>query len=120
MPQSNKSNYVSREQIDQAKRIDLLTYLQSFEPQELVHLRGGIYCTKTHDSLKISHGKWCWWSRHLGGKTALDYLIKVRGMEFTDAVRMLCSTNQCLPPVSAALKLDMPRRLRTAQGQQRQ
>jgi hypothetical protein len=106
----NMKKYVSKHQIEYAKRIDLLFYLQTFEPQELVHLRGDTYCTKTHDSLKISHGKWCWWSRHIGGKTALDYLVKVRSMEFTDAVRLLNGTGQCLPPVAPTQKLDMPRR----------
>ena len=24
---------------------------------------GNVYCTKTHDSLRISNGKWCWFSR---------------------------------------------------------
>lgn len=46
--------------VDQVRRIDLLTYLQTYEPQELVHFSGHTYCTKTHDSLKISNGKWCW------------------------------------------------------------
>lgn len=30
--------YVTREMIDRAKEMDLLTYLQTYEPQELVHL----------------------------------------------------------------------------------
>ena len=68
--------YVSPEEIEQAKQIDLLTYLQYYEPQELVHVSGGTYCTRDHDSLKISNGKWNWFSRGVGGKTALDYLHK--------------------------------------------
>lgn len=70
--------YVTREMIDRAKKMDLLTYLQTYEPQELVHFGGNTYCTREHDSLKISNGKWCWFSRGIGGKTALDYLIKVK------------------------------------------
>lgn len=58
--------------------MDLLTYLQNYEPQELIHVSGGTYCTREHDSLKISNGKWNWFSRGIGGKTALDYLIKVK------------------------------------------
>ena len=69
--------YVTREMIDRAKEMDLLTYLQTYEPQELVHFGSSTYCTREHDSLKISNGKWCWFSRGIGGKTALDYLIKV-------------------------------------------
>ena len=82
--------YITKEQIAKAKQIDLLTYFQTFEPQELVHVQGDVYSTRAHDSLKISNGKWCWWSRHIGGRSALDYLIKVRNMAFTDAVKYLC------------------------------
>ena len=38
--------------------IYLLTYLRRFEPEELVHIGGDTYATRTHDSLKISNGKW--------------------------------------------------------------
>ena len=31
-----------------------------------------MYCTAEHDSLKISNGKWYWWSRGFGGYSALD------------------------------------------------
>ena len=40
--------YYTEKQIDQARSIDLLTYLQSFEPTELVHVRGNTYCTREH------------------------------------------------------------------------
>ena len=55
--------YVSKEQLTAAREVDLLTYLRCFEPQELVHISGSTYATRTHDSLKISNGKWFWWSR---------------------------------------------------------
>ena len=90
-------SYVTREQIAKAKQMDLLTYLQKFEPQELVRVQGDVYSTRTHDSLKISNGKWCWWSRHIGGRSALDFLIKVRGMAFTDAVKCLCKCTGNVP-----------------------
>ena len=53
--------------------MDLLTYLRNYEPHELVHFGGSTYCTREHDSLKISNGKWCWFSRGIGGTLALDY-----------------------------------------------
>lgn len=71
--------YFTSEDIQQAKQLDLLTYLQIYEPDQLVKVSGDTYCTKEHDSLKISNGKWHWFSRQIGGKTALDYLVKVRG-----------------------------------------
>ena len=70
---------VTAEQIRQAKQMDLLTYLQSYEPDNLKKISHNTWCTKEHDSLKISNGKWHWFSRHIGGTTALDYLIKVKG-----------------------------------------
>ena len=63
--------YVDPEIIAEVKRVDLLTYLQEREPDELVRISPGVYCTKEHDSLKISNGKWFWWSRDLGGRSAL-------------------------------------------------
>lgn len=79
--------YIAPEVILEAKQIDLLTYLQACEPSQLVRVSGNTYCTKEHDSLKISNGKWMWWSRGIGGKTALDYLIKVQGYGFLEAVQ---------------------------------
>ena len=66
--------YIPPEVVAQAREMDLLTYLRTYEPQELVHFGGGTYCTREHDSLKISNGKWCWFSRGIGGYSALDYL----------------------------------------------
>ena len=67
--------YIPPEVVEQARQIDLLTYLQSCEPQELVRISGNNYTTRTHDSLKISNGKWMWWSQRIGGYNALDYLV---------------------------------------------
>ena len=80
---------VTPEEIRRAKEMDLLTYLRNFEPQELVHLGGSNYCTRTHDSLKISDGMWMWFSRGFGGRSALDYLIKVKKYSFVEAVNIL-------------------------------
>ena len=65
--------YYAKEEIARAREVDLLTYLQRCEPNELVHVGGNVYSTRTHDSLKISNGMWCWWSRGIGGKTALRH-----------------------------------------------
>ena len=81
--------YIAPEVITEAKRMDLLTYLREYEPGELVKFSSNTYTTRTHDSLKISNGKWMWWSRGIGGKSALDYLIKVRGMDFVGAVQTI-------------------------------
>lgn len=81
---------VTKEQIARSKEWDLLSYLRTYEPQELKKCGRNEYCTISHDSLKISNGRWHWHSRGIGGKTALDYLIKVQGMDFIPAVETLC------------------------------
>ena len=48
--------YIPPEVVAQAREMDLLTYLRTYEPQELVHFGGSTYCTREHDSLKISNG----------------------------------------------------------------
>ncbi len=81
---------VTKEQIAKAKEWDLLSYLQVYEPGELKRCGNQEYQTITHSSLKISNGKWHWHSRGIGGRTALDYLIKVQGIDFVTAVKTLC------------------------------
>jgi hypothetical protein len=81
------SKYVSPDELKKARECDLLTYLQNTSPQELVELRHGVYCLRSHDSLKISNGKWYWWSRGVGGRSAIDYLIASEGLTLVEAVQ---------------------------------
>ena len=78
--------YYSKEEIEEAKKLDLYNYLKIYEPDELVHVSKNTYCTKTHDSLRISNGMWYWFSKGIGGKSAVDYLIKVNGYSFIEAI----------------------------------
>ena len=64
--------FIPPETIEKARQVDLLTYLRACEPDELVHISGDHYCIREHDSLKISNGKWYWFSRGFGGYNALD------------------------------------------------
>jgi hypothetical protein len=80
---------VSAEKVKLAKEVDLLTYLQHNEPHELMKSSPSEYRTVTNSSLVISNGLWYWHKGQVGGKTALDYLIKVRGMGFVEAVEMV-------------------------------
>ena len=93
--------YIPPEAVAKAREMDLLTYLKNYEPQELVHFGGNTYCTREHDSLKISNGKWYWFSRGIGGYSALDYLIKVKEMPFLTAVETIVGQSAVLAPVHA-------------------
>ena len=93
--------FYNQEEIEKAREVDLFTYLQACEPQELVHVSGNVYCTREHDSLRISNGKWCWFSRGIGGFSALDYLIKVKGCSFMEAMESIVG-RAAIPPPSLA------------------
>lgn len=92
--------WIDDEQVKLAREVDLLSYLQASEPHELLPPKNGEYRTVTHGSLVISNGKWIWNKYKMGGTSALDYLIKIRGMGFTDAVEAVL-TSRAAPPSSA-------------------
>lgn len=101
--------FIPPEEIQRAKQIDLLTYLQTYEPHELKQVSGNTYCLKSHDSLRISNGKWYWlFSRGFGGYNALDYLTKVKELKFIDAVKHLLGQAATLPPVFASDDKPLP------------
>ena len=85
------------EMIQKARQLDLLTYLQLQQPWEIVPIGPNRYQTKTHDSLKIDHGKWYWWSRSIGGRSALDYLVTVEGWEFRKAALHILELERIQP-----------------------
>ena len=97
--------------IEQARQMDLLTYLQHYEPSNLRRVAGNVYCTREHDSLKISNGKWYWWSRGFGGVSALDYLIKVKEYSFVEAVQTLTGEASNWIPPPPAQKKEEPKEL---------
>ena len=69
--------------IEAARRITVMQYLETYHPGELVRKTDREYCTRTHDSLIITpaNGFFHWFSRHVGGNNAIDYLTKVEGIQ---------------------------------------
>lgn len=96
--------YVTPETIEQARQVDLLSYLSTYEPGEVQKCGSNEYCLRSHDSLKISNGKWFWWSHGIGGKSALDFLVKVREMDFVSAVECITGKAAVMPPLSVPQK----------------
>ena len=88
---------IADEMIQKARQLDLLSYLQLQQPWELVPIGPNRYRMRTHDSLKIDHGKWYWWSRSVGGRSALDYLVTVEGWEFRKAVMHILDIERIQP-----------------------
>jgi hypothetical protein len=81
-------NYVSPRQIQAAKSVPLLDFLMSTEPEN-IHKVGREYRLRDHDSLTVSNGKFHWHSCSIGGSNAIDYLTKVRGFSFVEAVQRI-------------------------------
>ncbi len=90
--------------LQRAREVDLLSYLRVSDPGQLVRFSKNTYCTREHDSLKISNGKWHWFSRGIGGTSALDYLMKVKGYSLPDAVSIVLGNNMYEKACKAAGK----------------
>ena len=102
---------VNAEQIARARSVDLLTYLQAYEPQELLRSGPNVYRTVSHSSLVISNGLWFWNRGQVGGRNALDYLIRVRGMGFVEAVETVLGSGAARHSV-LPIKRPVPQRER--------
>jgi hypothetical protein len=65
---------ITKFQVEYAKSVDLLDYLQRHEPDNLKKVGRG-YQLNDHDSFSISNGKWNWFSQGVGccKSTALNY-----------------------------------------------
>ncbi len=82
-------SYVPPEDIEKAKKIDLITYFQCVAPHELVKASRNEYTTRTHDSLRMSNGFWNWCSIGIGGKNAVDFLEKIKHIKFPKSAEMV-------------------------------
>lgn len=78
--------YLSEQEMSKAREMDLLTYMQRYEPDNLINCKYGVYRLEEHGSLVISNGNWNWFKiGKYGGVSTLDYMVKVRGMSYYDA-----------------------------------
>lgn len=94
-----RDDYVPPKLVEDAKKVDLLTYLQNYEPNELIRETKTQYCTRTHDSLKISNGFWNWESKGIGGRNAVDFMEKVRGVPFPKSARIVLDKMKIKVPI---------------------
>ncbi|WP_288230066.1 toprim domain-containing protein [uncultured Faecalicoccus sp.] len=86
--------FIEPEKLAELKKIDLLSYLFQVEPERLKKISRNTFCIRDHDSLHISNGLWHWQSVGIGGRSALDFLIKVEGFSFKEAVKHLQSLSK--------------------------
>lgn len=81
--------YIKPTVLEEIRKVDLLTYLLNYQPERLKKISHDTYCIRDHDSLHISNGLWNWQSMGIGGRSALDFLIKVDNYSFLDAVEIV-------------------------------
>lgn len=91
--------YTPPEVVEEIKKIDLLTYLQNYEPDELVKVGTNTYTTKTHNSIRISNGLWNWFSRGIGGRSAVDYIKEDRNLSFKEAIDYIAEKTEIQRPI---------------------
>lgn len=93
--------HISLKQKQRIKQIDLLTFLENYQPDRLKKISHNTYCIKDHTSLHISNGLWHWQSTGIGGRSALDFLIKVDGYTFLDACELILNNIDEKEPIYA-------------------
>ncbi len=100
--------------IEAARRISVMQYLETYHPGELVRKTDKEYRTKTHSSLVITpaNGKFHWYAQSVGGNNAIDYLTKVEGMNFVSAIRLLSAMTP-MPVSIQRLKQHLPGSIRS-------
>ena len=80
---------ISKQDLAKVKELDLLSYFQNYEPQELIKYSKKEYGTKTYSSLRMSNGLWTSWANSIGGRSALDFFIKIKHWDFLEAAHYL-------------------------------
>lgn len=100
--------WVSEAQIEAARAMSCIEYIKRFESSRLEKASArNEWQLKDHDSFKINEitSAWHWKSRDIGGYNALQFLIAVNGMEFTEAVQFLSDQNPSYIPPEATAKI---------------
>jgi hypothetical protein len=93
---------VTKEQIARAKEVPLLDYLLTHEGHNFKRVGKAYYRRDCdHNSLRVDNNLWYWHSRGFGGNI-IDYLVKINGYSFVDAVLHLTGDTHSMPAVPKA------------------
>ncbi len=93
------NRYIDPTTLQSIKSLSAFDYMKNYHSDLLIKNGRTDYYHRYHDSLHFSNGKFYWWSRRIGGKSAIDYLVKVEGMEFLDACWYLIDLTKTNKPV---------------------
>lgn len=109
----DKKKRINKKDLEEVRKLDLLTYFQNYEPDELIKNGRNDYKIKSHSSLHLSNGMWCHWASSIGGVSALDYFIKIQGWNFLEAALYLNELIKNKTPIQSKqiIKKNIPFRL---------
>lgn len=103
--------WVTEEQIEAAREMTAIEYLKRYEASRLKKSSARHeWELRDHDSFKINEitSAWHWKSRDIGGYNALNFLTKVDGMNFVEAVQFLSGQNPSYIPPEHTMKETIP------------
>lgn len=103
---------IDKTDIDKARNIDFITFLERYKGFHFRHLGGEYRCTE-HTSLAVKSDRlsWYWHSKGIGGYGAIDFLMKIDGYDFKGALQLLADEPTAAPlqplsPPTAATQRD--------------
>lgn len=105
--------YIQPEVLQKIKQIDLYTFFSHCEPDALVRICEGTYALRKYKSLKISNGLWHYFQEGIGGRSALDYFVKVEGLSFMEAAHFILGNMEQIGDLSAVKKQDAEKKRNT-------
>ena len=94
-----KLKWIGEKKMKVVRELDLMTYFQNYEPDELIRKGYNDYITKKHSSLHLSNGLWCYFSGSKGGRSAYDYLVDVENWDRIKAGHYLYNLIMENPPI---------------------
>ena len=84
--------------VEQARNADVIAFFEKHNGFTFAH-HGGVYRCNQHKSLAVKNDRlsWYWHSKGIGGFGVLDYLMKVEGLSFREAVDAVTSIPAAAP-----------------------
>jgi len=79
---------VTKDQIERARQFPVLDYVMRYEADQYKRVGRG-YRLKNDDAFAVGENGWYCHKNQIGSRTALDYLVKIKGYGLVDAVCFL-------------------------------
>lgn len=110
---------IDKTTLDNARSIDLITFLERYKGFHFRPTNGEYRCTE-HTSLAVKRDRlsWYWHSKGIGGFGAIDFLMKIDNYDFKGALAVLAdgqTVTPLPPPTTADIQRDfiLPEKAKT-------